>query len=219
MAQGMIEGGNEMRFFKFGKKRAPDPDQPLVASARCEEHPPKTSADSDIVVYGTSDGVRCREVRALIEKHGYAYRDVRVDEDLSTRSWLQRMTGDNALPKVFIGPKCYGGFEDIQVLVFDGRFERILRGEADPNGQNDERAALREEMSTSALSTLLRQGEILTLTEGEMAMDAWAEPLANPPLVYYEGIPHPIDELEGIVEQIITRLEAGEIEVSWKEDA
>ena len=208
-----------MRFFGFGKKRAPDTDQPLVASASREEHPPKTSADREIVVYGTSDGVRCREVRALIEKHGYAYQDVRVDEDLSARSWLQRMTGDNALPKVFVGPKCYGGFEDIQVLVFDGKFDRILRGEADPDGQNDELAALREEMSTSTICILLRQGEILTITEGEMAMDAWAEPLANPPLVYYEGIPHPIEELESIVEQIMMRLKAGEIEVSWKEDA
>ena len=208
-----------MRFFSFGKKRAPDTDQPSVASARREEHSRRTSADREIVVYGTSDGVRCREVRALIEKHGHAYQDVRLDEDLSTRSWLQRTTGDNALPKVFIGPKCYGGLEDIRVLMFDGRFDRILRGEADPDGRNDELATLKEEMSASAVLTLLRRGEILTITEGEMAMDTWAEPLANPPLVYYEGIPHPIDELESIVEQILTRLKAGEIEVSWKEDA
>ena len=50
-------------------------------------------------------------------------------------------------------------------------------------------------------------------------MDTWAEPFANPPLVYYEGIPHPIDELASIVEQIMTRLKAGEIKVSWKEDS
>jgi hypothetical protein len=42
--------------------------------------------------------------------------------------------------------------------------------------------------------------------------------LANPPLVYYEGTPHPIGELESIVAQIVTRLQAGDIEVSWKED-
>jgi hypothetical protein len=64
----------------------------------------------------------------------------------------------------------------------------------------------------------MRQGEILTITEGDMAMDAWAEPLANPPLVYYEGIPHPIDDLANIVAQIMTRLKAGEIEVTWKAD-
>ena len=51
-----------------------------------------------------------------------------------------------------------------------------------------------------------------------MVMDAWAESLANPPLVYYEGTPHPIDELESIVEQIVRRVKAGEIVVSWKGD-
>jgi glutaredoxin 3 len=208
-----------MRFFSFGKKRAPDPSQSSVTPTRREEHPPNAPAHRDLIVYGTSDGARCRQVRSLMAARGYAYQDVRVDEELSTRSWLQRTTGDDALPKVFIGLKCYGGFEDIQVLVFDGRFDRILRGEADEDGKNDEFAALKKEISASAISTLLRRGEILTITEGEMAMDAWAEPLANPPLVYYEGIAHPIDELASIVEQILTRLKAGEIEVSWKEDA
>jgi hypothetical protein len=82
----------------------------------------------------------------------------------------------------------------------------------------DDLAALKEEMSATAIFTLLRRGEILTITEGEMATDVWAESLANPPLVYYEGTPHPIDELESIVAQIVTRLQAGDITVSWKED-
>ena len=208
-----------MRFFGFGKKRTPDLAQPYVMPTSRENHSPNTPPHRDLVVYGTSDGARCRQVRSLIATRGYAYQDVRVDEDLSTRSWLQRTTGDDALPKVFIGPKCYGGFEDIQVLVFDGRFDRILCGEADEGSGNDALAALKKEMSSSAISTLMRQGEILTITEGDMAMDAWAEPLANPPLVYYEGVPHPINELASIVEQMVTRLKAGEIEVSWKDDA
>ena len=207
-----------MRFFGFGKKRVPDSARPPVTPSEREEHSPHAPASREIVVYGTSDGARCRQVRDLLEKRAYPYQDVRVDEDLSTRSWLQRTTGDDALPKVFIGPKCYGGLENIQVLVFDGRFDRILRGEADQDNRSDEMAALKEEMNAGAMFNLLRQGEILTITEGDMATDVWAEPLANPPLVYYEGTPHPIGELESIVAQIVTRLKAGDIEVSWKED-
>ena len=207
-----------MRFFGFGRRRAPDMAQASVTSTSHGEHQPIAPTHRDLVVYGTSEGARCRQVRSPIATRGYTYQDVRVDEDLSTRSWLQRTTGDDALPKVFIGPKCYGGFEDIQVLVFDGRFDRILRGEADADSNNDETVRLKKEMSASTIATLMRQGEILTITEGEMATDVWAEPLANPPLVYYEGSPHPIDELARIVEQILTRLTAGEIEVTWKED-
>jgi hypothetical protein len=154
-----------------------------------------------------------------LEKRAYPYQDVRVDEDLSTRSWLQRTTGDDALPKVFIGRKCYGGLEHIQALVFDGRFDRIRRGEADQDDRSDEIAALKADMSATSILSLLRQGEILTVTEGGMATDVWAEPLATPPLVYYEGSPHPISELEGIVAQIMARLRARDIEVSWKEES
>jgi glutaredoxin len=208
-----------MRFFGFGKKRNPDPTHsPAIPTSR-HDPPPNALSYRDLVVYGTSDGARCRQVRSLIATRGYVYQDVRVDEDLSTRSWLQRLTGDDALPKVFIGQKCYGGFEDIQRLIFDGRFDGILRGEADEASGKDEIAALKKEMSAAAISTLMRQGEILTITEGEMVMDAWAEPFANPPLVYHEGTPHPIDELATIVGRIMTRLKAGEIEISWKDDA
>src|SRR5919109_5355714 len=138
---------NTMRFFGFGKKRELDRARPPVTPSGHEEHHPHAPASRDIVVYGTSDGVRCRQVRELLEKRANTYQDVRVDEDLSTRSWLQRTTGDDALPKVFIGPKCYGGLEDIQVLVFDGRFDRILRGEADADSNNDEIVRLKKEMS------------------------------------------------------------------------
>jgi glutaredoxin 3 len=206
-----------MQFFGFGKKRAHDTAQLSATPASGKEHPPNAPAHKEIVVYSTSDGARCRQVRALLERRGCTYQDVRVDEDLSTRSWLQRTTGDDALPKVFIGSKCHGGFEDMQVLAFDGTLDRILRGEADQAGKHDRLAVLKEDMSASAIVALLREGEILTIKEGGMAMDTWAEPFANPPLVYYEGTPHPIDALEGIVDQIVTRLKGGEIEVRWKE--
>jgi glutaredoxin 3 len=206
-----------MRFFGFGKKRLPDPAPPS-APASGGEQPAGASAYREIVVYGTSDGTRCRQLRALLEQRGYAYQDVRVDDDLSTRSWLQGSTGDDALPKIFIGPQCYGGFEDVQVLVFDGSFDRLLRGEAPQDDTQVQAAALKAEMSPSAIVSLLRRGEILTITEAGMAMDAWSEPFANPPLVYYEGVQYPIDALESIAEQIVARLQAGEIEVSWKED-
>jgi glutaredoxin 3 len=207
-----------MRFFGFGKKRAPETAQTPILPADREADPPAAPAPREIIVYSTSDGARCRQLRGLLERRGYDYKDVRVDEDLSTRSWLQRTTGDDGLPKVFVGATCYGGFEDMQVLVFDGSLDRILRGESDPDRNVDALAALKEEMNAATIQTLLRKGEVLIIKEGEMETEAWAEPLANPPLIYYEGTPRPIDEIESIAQQIVTRLNAGEIEVSWKED-
>jgi glutaredoxin len=207
-----------MRFWGFGKKPAPDVPEQSSVSPIYQDVTPSTRATKEVIVYGTSDGTRCRQVRTLLEKHGYTFKDVRIDDDLGTRSWLQRTTGDDALPKVFVGSQCYGGFEALQVLVFDGTFSRILRGEVDTERTDEAVAILKKERSISALAALLRRGEILTIKESGMEMDAWAEPLANPPLVYYEGAPHPIAELEGIVEQIIARVEAGDLEIRWKEN-
>jgi hypothetical protein len=207
-----------MRFFGFGKKRAPETAQTPVPPTNREEDLLTAPAIREIVVYSTSDGARCRQLRGLLEQRGYDYKDVRLDEDLSMRSWLQRTTGDDGLPKVFVGTTCYGGFEAMQALVFDGSLDRILRGESDPDRNVDALAALKEEMNAAAIQTLLQKGEILIIKEGEMETEAWAEPLANPPLIYYEGTPRPLDEIENIAQQIVMRLKAGEIEVSWKED-
>src|SRR5918998_1458359 len=98
-----------MRFFGFGKKRAPETAQTPIPPANPEADPPTAPALREIEVYSTSDGARCRQLRGLLERRGYDYKDVRVDEDLSTRSWLQRTTGDDGLPKVFVGGTCYGG--------------------------------------------------------------------------------------------------------------
>lgn len=207
-----------MRFFGFGKKRPPAVSGSSTSPALpASDAGHTTPVFHEIVVYGTTDGTRCRQLRTLLEKQGYTYKDVRVDADLGTRAWLQRTTGDDALPKVFIGTQCYGGFEDIQVLAFDGRLERLVHGETLQDGPEDDVAALKNDLNAVSMITLLRQGEILTIREGGMETDAWAEPMANPPTVYYEGSPRPLTELERIVEDILTRLKAGEIEVHWKE--
>jgi glutaredoxin len=205
-----------MRFFRFGKKRSSMAPEPPTPAAPAGDVGPTAPAAQEIVVYGTADGSRCRQVRALLEQYGYAYRDVRVDDDLGTRSWLQRTTGDDALPKVFIGARCYGGFEDLQVLAFDGRLERLVHGESPQDGGDDEMAALKQEMSTASLVTLLRRGEALIVREGDMETEMWAEALGNPPSVYYEGAAYPMAELERLAERVLTRLRNGEIEVSWK---
>lgn len=207
-----------MRFFGFGKKRPPAVSGSSPSPAFPESDAGHTAPVlQEIVVYSTTDGTRCRQLRALLEKQGYTYKDVRVDANLGTRAWLQRTTGDDALPKVFIGTQWYGGFEDIQVLAFDGRLERLVHGETLQDGPENDVAALKKDLNAVSMITLLRQGEILTIREGSMETDAWAEPMANPPTVHYEGSPRPLTELERIVEDILTRLKDGEIEVHWKE--
>ena len=120
-----------MKWFGFGKKKnleqgarsAPqfESPQPQQLSAKPEVE--------EIVVYGTGEDRRCVALRELLDQSGYTYRDERVDEDFSTRAWLQRTTGDDALPKLFVGTQYCGTFEDIQALALDGELDGILSGQ------------------------------------------------------------------------------------------
>ena len=173
--------------------------------------------DKDIVVYSSNDATRCVSVRELLERNQYEFKDVRVDKDLSTRGWLQRTTGDDALPKVFAGSRSLGGFEDVQAMISDGTFEQAIRGDLDESG-DQEMEQLKEDMTATSIAELLRRGEILTIDEGGSETDVWAEPFATPPVVYYEGAPEPIEEIEAVAQRIVDRIASGEIEFIWKDE-
>ena len=136
---------------------------------------------------------------------------------MSTKGWLQRTTGDDSVPKVFIGTKCYGGFEDIQPMVMDGTFQSAVDGTRDDFG-DEEIEHLKETMTREAIAELLKRGEILTIDEGGSEMDVWAEPFAKRPVVYYEGAPEPLEEVAAIASRILDRVKSGEIKIVWEEE-
>lgn len=75
-----------------------------------------------------------------------------------------------------------------------------------------------EDLSLEVLRKRLREGDYLEISTGGGAFEVWAEPLASPPSVYYEGEQHPIAELDRITEKILAELRAGEIRCRWVED-
>ncbi|MBM3265648.1 MAG: glutaredoxin [candidate division Zixibacteria bacterium] len=170
----------------------------------------------EVVVYGTSEAARCVSVRELLTRQGFVFRDIRVDDDIGTRGWLQRATGDDALPKVFVAATCYGGYEDVHVMVTDGTFRLAVEGRLAE--EEDELALLKRELTTESIVELLKRGEILALDEGGTETDVWAEPYAKPPVVYYEGAAETMARLPEIAHNIVERVRIGEIEVRWKED-
>ena len=171
---------------------------------------------TDIVVYGTEDDRRCRALREVLDELGFTYRDERVDEDFSTRAWLQRTTGDDALPKLFIGAQYYGTYEDIQALALNGELKRILGGEAAT--EELERKRLKAEMSVASIIQLLREEESLVINEEGVETETWLEPPSQPNLILLEGEPHPIEEMECIVSRIVERHKRGEVSLSWRGD-
>jgi glutaredoxin-related protein len=199
-----------LKWLGLGKKT--EPSNETVKAAE-----PSSSNESDIAVYGTDEATRCVNLRELLKRNAYAFRDIRVDNDMGARAWLQRTTGDDGLPKLFIGAEYIGGFETVQAMIMDGTFQQKLDGDMDEN-EDAELARLKGENTVENLVTLLKGGEILTVDENGSETDVWTEPFARPPVVYYEGSPEPLDQIHSVVERILERVNNGEITISWKDE-
>jgi hypothetical protein len=77
---------------------------------------------------------------------------------------------------------------------------------------------LTEDVTLEELKRRLREGDYLEISTGGGAYEVWAEPLASPPAIYFEGEQHPISELDRIVQRIMDEMHRGEIRCRWVED-
>jgi len=87
------------------------------------------SADGspDIVMYSTGWCPYCDRARALLERKGLAFREVKVDEDAAQReAMLKRTGGRRTVPQIFIGERLVGGFDDLYALEKTGELDRLL---------------------------------------------------------------------------------------------
>ncbi len=74
------------------------------------------------------------------------------------------------------------------------------------------------DLNLDELKRRLREGDYLEVRTGGGAFEVWAEPFGSPPAVYFEGEPHPIDELDTIAQRIMEDMRKGEIKCHWVED-
>jgi glutaredoxin len=207
-----------MKWFGSGKKNTlrQDIKTSTHAVGTPQVSPLVPKVETDIVVYGLEHDRRCQALRELLSEAGFVFRDERVDEDLSTRAWLQRSTGDDALPKLFVGTQCHGTYEDIQALAFRGELKRILGGEA--LREDLGRKRLKAEMSVASIIQLLQEEESLIVNQDGAETETWLEPENTPSLILFEGEPHPIAEMQDIVTRIVERHRSGEISLAWRSD-
>jgi len=189
---------------------------PLEFDATALSDQRTTGSETDIVIYGLTDDRRSEALRDLLKEAGFLFRDERVDEDLSTRAWLQRSTGNDALPKLFVGTQCLGTYEDIQALAFRDELKRVLGGE--DVKEELVRKRLKAEMSVASIIQLLEDEESLVINEAGVETETWLEPPRTPSLILFEGEPRPIAEMHSLVSHIVERHRKGEISLGWRSD-
>jgi glutaredoxin 3 len=81
-----------------------------------------------VVVYGRSGCGYCRRARALLERKGVAYTEIDVEHVAGARAEMERRSGRDTVPQIFVGDRHLGGYDDIDALDARGELDPILAG-------------------------------------------------------------------------------------------
>ena len=83
--------------------------------------------DREVLMYSTAWCGYCNRARALFERKGIAFREVKVDEDTAERErMLARSNGRRTVPQIFIGATHVGGCDDLIALDRRGALVALL---------------------------------------------------------------------------------------------
>lgn len=73
------------------------------------------------------------------------------------------------------------------------------------------------EREREELRRRLAAGESLEIVTGGGSYEVWAEPYANPPVVFYEGRAIAYEGLEDVIDAILAALQQGAVSYRWVE--
>ncbi len=83
-------------------------------------------ATPDIVMYSTGWCPYCVRARALLERKGLPFREIKLDENPADRdAMLARSGGRRTVPQIFIGDHHVGGFDDLYALDKAGKLDEL----------------------------------------------------------------------------------------------
>jgi glutaredoxin 3 len=83
-------------------------------------------AAPDIVMFSTGWCPYCVRARALLERKGLPFREIKIDEDPAERNaMLARSGGRRTVPQIFVGDLHVGGFDELYALDKAGKLDEL----------------------------------------------------------------------------------------------
>jgi len=80
-----------------------------------------------VIVYSTQVCPYCDRAKALLDKKGVSYQEIRVDEDTEARQEMMQKSGRRTVPQIFINDESIGGFDDLHALNQAGKLDPLLK--------------------------------------------------------------------------------------------
>jgi glutaredoxin 3 len=77
-------------------------------------------------MYSTGWCPYCVRARALLERKGLPFREIKIDEDPAERdAMLARSGGRRTVPQIFVGDHHVGGFDELYALDKAGKLDEL----------------------------------------------------------------------------------------------
>ena len=84
------------------------------------------STAGEIIMYSTGWCPYCDRARALLERKGLPFREIKVDADPTERDvMLARSGGRRTVPQIFVGDHHVGGFDELYALEKAGKLDEL----------------------------------------------------------------------------------------------
>jgi len=81
---------------------------------------------TEIVMYWRPGCGYCMRARELLASKGVAYTGINVEQVPGAREEMQKRSGRNTVPQIFVGDRHLGGFDDIDALDERGELDPLL---------------------------------------------------------------------------------------------
>ena len=81
---------------------------------------------SQVVVYSSDYCPFCRDAKALLQKKGVAFEEIKVDGKPAVRAEMAQKAGRTSVPQIWIGTQHIGGCDDLFALERAGKLDALL---------------------------------------------------------------------------------------------
>ncbi len=176
--------------------------------------------DSLVVVYCTdAEREEVEQIEAIFTEIDTFMRVMDLDkEPLQTKSQLAKLTGKMVPPYVYINGKYWGAVGEMETLAASGDLPHVVANRLDELGEEARRIGnIREtfddDITVPNILDRWKKGHILCVDD----LDAWYEVGRDgAEHFYYQGAPHPVDDMPKAAEEIVRAVEAEEYEANWQ---
>jgi glutaredoxin len=198
--------------------RREDPEA-VLARVKAKAERGLKPEDRLVVVYATpAEDEEVRAIMAILSTIEAEVRHNDLRREPQTARQLAKLTGVMVPPYVFINGRHWGNRYDLESLAAWGDLPLVvanLLDEISPEARRMGRVheSFSDEISVDNILTRWKLGHILCVDD----LDSWYEvDRDQEERFFYQGGPHPAEEMPAVAAEIVRAVEAGELEAVWQ---